>query len=138
MTTTNPLLGRVITAIYLADDRKAIRFDLGDEQIIALVDGDCCSTTWIESIENPQAIIGAEVQIARDLDIDRLDEGQQGDAVTAFYGFQISTAKGTCTLDYRNESNGYYGGNLTWPGDYHYGGVWGQNKSSLNWKQIAP
>lgn len=41
-------------------------------------------------------------------------------------------------IDYRNESNGYYSGNLSWgDGDYFYGGVYGQNVSKQDWQKIA-
>lgn len=37
----NPLLGKVVTAVFLAKDRGAIRFDLEDgKSIIARADGD--------------------------------------------------------------------------------------------------
>ena len=53
---------------------------------------------------------------------------------------KIATEKGSCLLDYRNESNGYYGGILEWPPEkasYFYGGVYGQNVSNEVWRQIA-
>ncbi len=67
--TKHPLVGERVLRVWLADDRKAIRFD------------------------------------------------------------------GACVIDYRNESNGYYGGDLVWPGKAHhfYGGVYGQNVSTERW-----
>ena len=32
-----------------------------------------------------------------------------------FYGLSIKTDKGEIVIDYRNSSNGYYGGSLCWP-----------------------
>lgn len=40
---------------------------------------------------------------------------------TQYYGCAIETAKGRFTIAYRNSSNGYYGGWLTWPTDGFYG-----------------
>ena len=63
-------------------------------------------------------------------DEDETDE----DETIAYYGCKICTDKGDIIIDYRNESNGYYGGGLSWPDDtYYYGGVWGQNISEEKW-----
>ncbi|MNC82782.1 hypothetical protein D3C76_1797080 [compost metagenome] len=37
-----------------------------------------------------------------------------------FYGAKISTDRGDMIIDYRNESNGYYGGDIHWPGGSYY------------------
>ena len=58
--------------------------------------------------------------------------------VLQFYGFKITTTRGVCVIDFRNESNGYYGGELSWPNErYYYGGVFGQNVSAEDWKPVA-
>lgn len=134
------LIGKTIVAVYLATDKKAMRFDVeGADPIIARVDGDCCSSTWIESIDAPDALLGT-VHLAEDIPMPHRAAADDSDGeVIAYYGFRIATERGACVIDYRNESNGYYGGNLSWPGDgYYYGGVYGQNISTEEWRQIAP
>lgn len=132
----NPLIGKTIQAVFLAEDSQAIKFDLKDgDSIIALADGDCCSYTWIEYVETPKNLLGVVKKVE---DIDMPDLGNMdGSCVVAYYGCKITTDKGTCLLDYRNDSNGYYGGYLSWPGKHFYGGVFGQNVSQQVWKQIA-
>ena len=51
---------------------------------------------------------------------------------------KITTDRGHIIVDYRNESNGYYGGSLSWPDDHFYGGVYGQNDSSIAWQEVQP
>lgn len=136
----NPLIGKTIKTVWLAEDNKTIKFDLADgTDIIARCDGDCCSSTWIENVENPEALIGAEVMGAVDIPMPDLSDQCPNRDVVRFYGFKISTPKGDCVIDYRNESNGYYGGNLSWPTEsYFYGGVYGQNVSNEKWtKPVA-
>lgn len=136
MDTPNPLLGKTLLDIQLADDKEAIRFLTTDGDVIALCDADCCSHTWVESFESTLRRFPAVVVSAEDLDLQRDDEDQDGDVI-AFYGFKIVTDQGEVIIDYRNSSNGYYGGNLVWPGDrYFYGGVHGQNISSQAWQAI--
>lgn len=138
---TNPLVGKVITDIQIAADLEAIRFVLADgEAIVAHCDVDCCSHTWIEDVLDPSAVIGSEVLRADDIDLPEEfhtpTKTDNGEEEMRYYGFLIETAKGRCTLAYRNSSNGYYGGNLSWPGDYHYGGVFGQNRSGEKWTSV--
>lgn len=133
----NELVGKMIKAVYLASDKKAIKFDIdGFPPIIARCDGDCCSSTWIENIELPENMIGTVVS-AEDVAMPDLGDMKDRDVIR-YYGFKIQTEKGYCLFDYRNESNGYYGGSLEWPSsEYFYGGVYGQNVSNEEWEKIA-
>ena len=145
---THPLVGKSITGVYLATDGGALRFDLAPDgdvparpgtrlSIIARADGDCCSRSWIEGFDNPTALIGRVQSVD---DIDMPDRGNPNDYdVIRYYGCKVTTDKGACVIDYRNSSNGYYGGSLVWPGPdaYFYGGVFDQNQSTLEWKNIA-
>lgn len=132
----NPLLGKKIIAVDLTVDGSAIRFHIeGGEIITAIADGDCCSQSWIENVETPENILGTVVS-AEDIDLSKPDEEVDYEVIR-FYGFKITTEKGSSLLDYRNSSNGYYGGSLVWPGDHYYGGVYGQNSIKEEWKKLV-
>ena len=130
------LVDKTIMSIDIASDRKAIRFALDDGKfVIARAEGDCCSETWIESISLPALGFPALVISAADVDMPDLGAPQDEDSeCRQYYGFEIVTDKGSILIDYRNESNGYYGGNLAWPGEHFYGGVFGQNRSTEEWE----
>ena len=134
----NCLVGKTCVAVDLADDGGAIRFVLDDgSEVVARADGDCCSHTWIENVDAPERLVGAPILSVRDIAMP--DLGQPGEYdVIAYYGCEITTALGAVVIDYRNSSNGYYGGSLQWPSEHFYGGVDGQNVSSMRWKRIAP
>jgi len=135
---SNFLIGKTIKGLKIADDKKALLFITDDGEHIVKVDGDCCSASWIEHMELPALGFPAKVNAVQELDMPNLPQSDDdyGD-VTAVYGCKISTDKGEIVIDYRNESNGYYGGNLSWPDDgYFYGGVYGQNVSNENWIEI--
>lgn len=125
------LVGKTLSSVELAADKKAIRFTVDGEHIVAKCDGDCCSDTWIESVEMPAGGLPAKILEATDLNL------PQASDELALYGLKLTTDKGDFVLDYRNESNGYYGGNLSWPNEYHYGGVYGQNNSKEEWQPVA-
>ena len=134
----NALIGKTITRVWLAEDSQALKFDVAEgDSVKVLVDADCCSETWIESLDTPELLIGGKVIAVEDLEMPDLGD-IEGREVIAYYGCKIVTDKGSCVIDYRNDSNGYYGGNLSWPEDtYFYGGVYGQNVSKENWKEAG-
>lgn len=133
---TNILVDEVIEYIKIADDEKAIKFVTNHGCVIVKVDGDCCSDSWIENVDLPALGFPAKVISVEYLDMPDLGD-MEGCDVVAYYGCKIITDKGEMIIDYRNDSNGYYGGNLSWPDDgYFYGGVHGKNVSSENWIDV--
>ena len=121
------LIGKAIKEIQMTTDKLAIKFVLEDgAEVIARTDADCCSQTWIEHISLPCSGFPAFVTDARNIEMPDLGTPDNAECV-AYYGYEIKTNKGDLVIDYRNESNGYYGGYLYWPGDNFCGGVYGQN-----------
>ena len=132
------LVGKTIVAVFLAADKKALKFEFSDGATQeAWCDGDCCSDTWIESLSLPAGGLPAKIMAVNDLPL-REKEAEHGD-LTQIYGLKITTPAGYLDLDFRNTSNGYYGGNLYWKGhgEYFYGGVYGQNRSEWNWQPVG-
>jgi hypothetical protein len=134
----NVLVGKTITALKIANDRQALLFQTTDGEIVVDVDADCCSYTWVEHIELPALGFPAAVIAVEELD---MPDGKESTFHTdpeclAFYGCKIVTDKGEIVIDYRNDSNGYYGGSLSWPGEHFYGGVYGQNRSKHEWINV--
>ena len=137
----NLLIGKNIVDVKIATDKQALLFISDDnEELIARTDGDCCSYSWIESIEMPALGFPFTVIEIESLDLPGSDDNHPDHDCLTVYGAKITTNKGEMIIDYRNASNGYYGGDIIWPNDdeysYFYGGVHGQNVSSLEWTGI--
>ena len=132
----NKLVGKKIVDVKIAEDKEAMLFvsDSGEELIVR-VDADCCSYTWIESVEMPALGMPFTIIECQDLDMPNLGDMPDCDVVE-YYGAKIITDKGEMIIDYRNDSNGYYGGNIVWPGERFYGGAHGQNNSDMQWRSI--
>jgi hypothetical protein len=130
----NLLINKNIVDVKIAADKEAMLFVTdGGERLVARVDADCCSHTWIESVEMPALGLPFTILSCENLDMGREPEEIDYDYIQ-YYGAKIITTKGEMVIDYRNSSNGYYGGDIVWPGDeYFYGGVHGQNVSSEGW-----
>jgi hypothetical protein len=138
----NILIGKTLTGMKIAADKGAILFETSDGDIIARCDADCCSHTWVEHIELPALGFPARVTAVDNLDFDAnaiRDQEVDGEyhELIQFYGCKISTDRGEIVIDYRNSSNGYYGGWLSWPEERFYGGVFQQNVSKEEWTEVA-
>jgi hypothetical protein len=113
------ILNQKIDSFEISDDRESITFHLGNgETAKANCYADCCSETWIESLDNEDALIGGTVRKVEDIEMPHLGDvptphHEYADCI-AYYGLRIETDKGVCVIDYRNDSNGYYGGSLDW------------------------
>ncbi len=83
-----------------------------DESSIAIgVEGDCCSKSWIEHLTVPDLKAGATVfgVVAYEMPDIRLNSDTEHD-VTLLYELRIRTSLGDVVMEYRNYSNGFYGG----------------------------
>ena len=110
------LIGRTITGYVLSEDRETITFQFAAGDAITLeTEGGCCSYTWIESIDLPDNLLGI-VRAVEDIAMPDLGgmptETVPSPDVVQYYGLKITTDKGSAVIDYRNNSNGYYGGSL--------------------------
>lgn len=139
--TQHVLVGKIVKAVFLAADGGAIKFDLVDgSSIVAHADGECCSLSWIENVQGIDQLLGSTIVSVEDVGDMPEVKGNRYDHCEdemAFYGCKITTEKGYAVIDYRNSSNGYYGGSLVWPGEHLYGGVFGQNISSEDWREVT-
>lgn len=128
------LVEKTLTKVEVTTDKKAIRFTVDGEIVVAKCEGDCCSVTWIEHVSMPAGGLPAKILAVEELCLGSQSPDEYD--VIQFYGMKITTDKGELVLDYRNSSNGYYGGNLSWPGEYYYEGVYNQNVCNEEWADV--
>ena len=92
-------------------------FEFADGKTMRLeTEADCCSSTWIEHLTVPDDIDGATLVGIEDC-------GEWGEAKQTIkdhpehdclqiYETRFRTTRGDVVCEYRNASNGYYGGDL--------------------------
>lgn len=76
--------------------------------------GDCCSQSWIESLDNFDELVGQEIVEANaDLSSDPItgeSEPEYSDVIS-YTRYTLRGNKGTlAVVEFRNNSNGYYSG----------------------------
>lgn len=117
------LIGKHLERVEIWPDRDGITFVLRDGPTVDMETyGDCCSYTWVESIDAPSVLEDATIISMEDIDMpdNPVSNHRQDTDVVAYYGLKIVTTKGHAVLDYRNDSNGYYGGSLNFIGEMWY------------------
>ena len=117
----NSLVGKTITGYELEPGGGSLRLDiLGGDPVVLEVEGECCSDSWIESIDDDQALLGTVTDVEH-IEMpdspDRPPHPEDEYTYRAYYGLKITTNRGRCVIDYRNDSNGYYGGWIYVQGD---------------------
>ncbi len=113
------MVGRKLRSVELTNGRSDIEFLFQDGYKAKFaVEGDCCSHSWIEHLELPGDIDGATVLSVEDSapvsqDHPEHDEENDdgGDSISV-YNTSFKTDRGEIILEFRNSSNGYYGGSL--------------------------
>ncbi len=73
--------------------------------------GDCCSKSWFEHVSIPKLpfVVNEEIEIRYDFD-PKVENGD--DEVLKTYALKFKTSAGTLDVELRNQSNGYYGGEI--------------------------
>lgn len=134
----NELIGKRITNIEISNNESAMRFTTDGGVFVYLTEGDCCSETWFSEILNLDNLINHTVASVEELQLPHYDDGNTRQEYDSFYGYQIITDAGHCTIVFRSSSNGYYGGScgLAKEGEiekYHKDIVWSSIANRQDW-----
>lgn len=102
------LVGKKIRKATVAKDGQTITFATDKGEVVWEVDADCCSHTWIENADIEKGLVTKVAEVPG-------VGGPQTDSdheYIQYYGIEIVTMKGHGLIDFRNSSNGYYGGSM--------------------------
>lgn len=108
------LLGKVINKVLINQYKDSLIFCCGDDVVLANCIEDQCSDTWIEHVELPAMGFPSLVTEIDELAFNSYDDNDPIYGCIQTYGVKITTSKGEIIIDYRNGSNGHYGGDMTW------------------------
>lgn len=111
------LVGLTIECVSFKPDMTEMYLDTEKGRFTLDAEGDCCSHTVIDHVDNEQALVGKVLSfesVEQWVPRERPDSFQ-GQPVSeyesiSYYALKIVTDKGEAIIDYRNASNGYYGG----------------------------
>lgn len=109
------LIGKKILALHINDTKDLIVFDVEGGRIGAAAQGDCCSRSYFQHLSGLEALIGCTVNEITEHESVTTEgsEKTHGSDCEQKYGWTFTTNRGRADLDMRNDSNGYYGGNVS-------------------------
>lgn len=125
------LVGKKITKIEISNCKQYIRLHTTTKVHTFYAYGDCCSNSWIENVE----LFGelGKVLDILDIELEALWDSPEERELTRYYGHSIRMEAGRIEIDFRNNSNGYYGGKLSSTTDrYDYEAP----DKHVKWKEI--
>lgn len=111
------LIGKKLNSIKISSSKDTLVFNYEDnERMIAVLAAECCSHTWIEHCEINTSLAAKIISI-EEIEMPETPDLEGNGEIDPYYGgyvqcyaLKINTDKGTIQFDFRNESNGYYGG----------------------------
>src|SRR6185436_10130152 len=108
------LLGKKIIAMHINAEKDLIVFDLEGGKIYASAVGDCCSRSYFQHLSGTEALLGHKVNaIMEHESVETVGADKTPDSdCEQKYGWTFITTRGRADLDMRNDSNGYYGGEV--------------------------
>ncbi len=139
------LVGRTIRKVLIGEEKTVLAFELAPEacdqkhedcvehpelglacavargqvdRMAFYTDGDCCSQSWIEHLQNADSLIGATVTSAEDIEMGDVSDtyGPDNEAPQEHvqaYGVKVhALGRPPLEFEFRNASNGYYGGSI--------------------------
>ncbi len=113
MTELAGMKGGVVAGVECNSDEVVVRMEDGREFRLTL-EGDCCSESYFTSPEQFSELVGATVLDAEDREgqsANNLPKPEGADCVS-WHFLVFTTNKGHVTIDWHNDSNGYYDGSL--------------------------
>lgn len=109
------IINKKIETVSLSKDKEKISFIFKDKTSkLYHVEGDCCSNSWIEHLEVPNNIKDAVIIDVQENSLGTIPANYEFNEYNVIkkYSTIFKTSKGDIVLEYRNSSNGYYGGYL--------------------------
>lgn len=105
------LIGKTVVELFVVEDNEIIFKTTEGRLLSYCVEGDCCSHSYYYEVNGIHNLLNSEI-----VEIEQKDLGgaipKPGEDCVEAYGITILTRKGHCDIEFRNDSNGYYGGYL--------------------------
>lgn len=109
------LEGKIVKRIFISE--KYLKFETDQGIIFYRVSGECCSFSYFYNFEGVKRLLsGNPILKVESVAMDDIGETSRADLVQ-WYGFRFITedkefGEVSSVMSFRNESNGYYGGDI--------------------------
>ena len=119
---------KIVKDVLISKDKTLIVFVCTTGNYAFQTEGDCCSHSWIEHLSGIRTLKSKKpIERVTDIAMPPAESCNDYDVIKT-YGVQFDIAgKGHFTIEYRNSSNGYYGGSI----EFCNGGISDKTMSEL-------
>jgi hypothetical protein len=100
-------VGKTVEKVLINSDRGTMMWKVDGNWYRLNAVGDCCSYSWYEHCDNASVFDNAKLIAWEDAGGE--DEDKDWNVIRVNM-LKFKTEKGDCTIEFRNESNGYYSG----------------------------
>lgn len=105
------LVGTAIINISIdVDEQHFLQFDTSKGTFVYFAEGDCCSESWFYAVVGLENLIGHFVRKINLITLGDIVDGLGRQEVDELYAVHFITDAGFAGVEFRNSSNGYYGG----------------------------
>lgn len=92
------------------EEKEWMILETNKGSVALLTEGDCCSHSWIYALTGVDNLVGQEIlAVTNNYEVNAFDDDHDYIRV---YTVDIKTRRGVFTIEFRNSSNGYYGGSI--------------------------
>lgn len=100
--------GRTIKSVAQVDDDVVLELDRG--KLTLRLTADCCSTSYFADVKQFDPLVGATIFDLEERDLGEVENPES--ECTKAHCLVFTTNRGHETIDWRNDSNGYYDGTV--------------------------
>ena len=120
-------------SVKLSPDRTRLTFTHYSGEFVFRTVGGCCSKSWVEHLEMPRKLEYPIMAINYKRDFQEAEivknygdgDDEYSHRTIRFYAIDFVLSSGTISVEFRNDSNGYYSGTLE------------LESASIDWKQMT-
>ena len=97
-------VGKEVNKALINNEHDKMYWRVDGKWFVITAVGECCSHSWFEHCDNANAFDGAQL-----LEFEEVSQNTS-DPESQINMLKFKTSNGYCTIEFRNESNGYYSG----------------------------
>lgn len=118
--TFESLIGAYVNKATLDENKTELKLLTDKGDFVLVTEADCCSSSWIEHI-NIEDLIDSKILEMENVYMQgysahpyayKTDHEHKEHDCLQYYCLKMKTSKGYVDIEYRNSSNGYYGGSI--------------------------
>lgn len=109
------LVGHTVKRIFMKEN--ALKFETDKGSFVFTVSGDCCSQSYFYDFVGADKLLNREIKKVEEIEMEDNGKHHYGHDSLQFYGIRFITedpkfGEVSSVMSFRNDSNGYYGGNI--------------------------